>query len=162
MDCFSLGLWFVYFLARIQLNTLFSLIRLKKNNQTVYCVSNSCSCPNIFHLMVNLLILISLLFFFLSFFLLRSVRLFFVLLSFSTHRNSPRVWQTEWNRHLRRNYHRLRIVIETITMQQIIKRTITQRNSIHIFRCMMMKPMILAISTEMVSKHTHTHILVAQ
>lgn len=135
---------------------------IKKNNQTVYCVSNSCSCPNIFLLMVNLLILISLLFFFLSFFLLRSVRLFFVLLSFSTHRNSPRVWQTEWNRHLRRNYHRLRIVIETITMQQIIKRTITQRNSIHIFRCMMMKPMILAISTEMVSKHTHTHILVAQ
>lgn len=50
-----------------------------------------------------------------------------------------------------RNYHRLQKVIETITMQQAIKSTITQRNSIHTSQYTMMKLKTLAISTEMVS-----------
>lgn len=56
----------------------------------------------------------------------------------------------EWNR--LRKYHRLqKIIIETITMQQVIKSTTTRRNLIHISPCMMMKPKTLAISIEMVS-----------
>lgn len=141
MDCF-LGLWF-FFCP----NSIEEFKKYKQSNSLLYlCIQFMFLLPDFQYISFNghsfdaylfwCLSLLFSLFYFIRLFCLRSRRV-----------------QTEWNRHLRRNYHRLRKVIETIIMQQIIKSTITQRNSIHTSRYMMMKPMMQAISTEMVSIH---------